>query len=78
MNTDDNELPILLLNPNDVDVTIKANTVIARAEEVTPPSEDTMPTVAKVHVRQKPHEPAGQRLAQIASVRTLCSPTQRL
>lgn len=64
--SDDNEFPILLLNPNDVAVTVKANSVIVRAEEVNPPSDDTIPNVAKLNVGQEHPKSARKRLAEIA------------
>ena len=68
MNTNDTELPILLLNPHNVEVTVKANTVIVKIEEVTTPSAHTKPIAARVKVHQKPSRTTQKRVEQIASM----------
>ena len=68
MNTNDTELPILLLNPHNVEVTVKANTVIVKIEEVTTPSAQTKPIAARVKVHQKPSRTTQKRVEQIASM----------
>ena len=65
--TADNEFPILL-NPNDVAVTVNANSVIIRTEEINTPSDDTMPNVAKLNICQEQPKSARKCLAKIASL----------
>lgn len=68
MDTSDSELPVVLLNPNDVEVTVKANTVIAKGEEVTMPTNSKMPTAARIEVHQTPSQATQKRVEQIASL----------
>ena len=67
MNTNDTELPVLLLNPHDVEVTVKANTVIVKVEEMTTPSVHTTPIAARVNVHSKTSKTTQKHVEQIAS-----------